>query len=120
MARVTRTRRLPADEHARERLRAAQQRESAAVAAVYAANDNVAAAQRRLAEAIVAHEHTINDATKRLQHAQAELVAVSGLDRAALLLAEPKTALRAACKTANDRPSSTVSTGRTADGAANR
>jgi hypothetical protein len=95
MPRVTRR---PLDERARARLREAQRAESDAVAAVQSASANREGARAKLDAVIVKHQVAINGADHALSKAQAQLVSVSGIERAALLLEQPVTALRAAVR----------------------
>lgn len=84
----------PADPRTRERVRQAQAVETRAVAAVCAAEAKVAkvTAQRDKARAVA--DAWVAGASARLDAARAELAAVSGVDRAALLLGIGKTELR--------------------------
>lgn len=88
--------RRPMDTQARERLRAAQQAETTAVAVVFSA-------QAALEEAVARRERTVAAATVAVTTAEAELgaaraalVEVSGLERAAVLLGTSKAELRKA------------------------
>jgi len=86
--------RLPRDVHARERLREAQQAESGAVSAVYAASGALERAFAKREAAVAAADATVDQARAVLATAQAALVRVSGLDRAAALLGSTKVELR--------------------------
>jgi len=86
--------RLPRDVHARERLRDAQRAESGAVAAVYTASGALERAFAKREAAVAAANATVDRARAVLATAQAELVRVSGLDRAAALLGATKIELR--------------------------
>lgn len=86
--------RLPRDVRARERLRAAQQAEAAAVAAVVAAQEAMRRSESRHAEAIANAQARVDKARAVLTDAQAGLVRVSGLDRAAGVLGVSRAALR--------------------------
>ena len=86
--------RLPRDVRARERLRAAQQAEAAAVAAVVVAQDAVRRSEARHAAAIANTQARIDRARAVLTDAQASLVRVSGLDRSAGVLGVSRAALR--------------------------
>jgi hypothetical protein len=95
---MPRTTRRPLDERARARLRDAQKLESDAVALVHAAAIKKESAQDRLDTIIAKHQVAIGTADRALSLAQAHLVSVSGIERAALLLDEPVAALRAAVR----------------------
>jgi hypothetical protein len=99
----TRPTRRPADPRARERLREAQAAETAALAAVCAAKTKVAAAQARRTKALATAAGWVNEAATLLDAARADLAAVSGADRAALLLGIPKTELRRSLAAENSR-----------------
>ena len=73
----------PLDERARARLRDAQRVDSEAVAAVHAAAVNKESAQAKLEAVISKHQVAINEADHGLSKAQAHLVLVSGMARAA-------------------------------------
>jgi hypothetical protein len=92
--------RRPLDERARARLRDAQRVESDAVSAVHAATVVKESAQAGLDDVIAKHQGTIDEADHALSQAQAQLVSVSGIVRAALLLEQPVAALRAAVRSA--------------------
>jgi hypothetical protein len=98
---MSRASRRPLDERARHRLREAQQKESDAVAAIHAADAAKEAAQAKLDALVRQHQTQIETAEQRLNLAKAELVSVSGIERAAALLDEPVKALRAAVRAAN-------------------
>lgn len=95
---MPRTTRRPLDERARARLRDAQKLESDAVALVHTAAIKKESAQDRLDTVIAKHQVAIGTADRTLSLAQAHLVSVSGIERAALLLDEPVAALRAAVR----------------------
>ena len=96
---MTRTTRHPLDERARARLREAQRLESDAVAAVHAASVNSAGARAKLSVVIAKHQGAIDRADHALSKAQAHLVSVSGIQRAALVIDQPLATLRAAVRT---------------------
>jgi len=104
-----RTTRRPVDERARARLRDAQRVESDAVAAVHVAAVRKESAQAKLDEVIAKHRVAIDETNLALSKAQAQLVSVSGIDRAALLLEQPIASLRAAVRStrgeAREKPS---------------
>lgn len=98
--RMSSSRKKPRDPHARERLREAQAAESRAVASVYAAEAKVEAAIIKRDNARATADGWVADATDLRDQARADLVSVSGADRAALLLGLGKLELRrsvAAC-----------------------
>jgi hypothetical protein len=97
---MPRTTRQPLDERARARLRDAQRVESDAVAQVHTAVINKGVAQVKLDAVMAKHQVTIDATDHALRKAQAHLVSVSGIERAALLLELPVTALRAAVRAA--------------------
>ena len=97
---MPRATRRPLDERARTRLREAQKLESDAVAAIHAAAMSKESTQAKLDALIAEHQVAINAAEQRLCRARANLVSVSGLARAALLLELPVSALRAAVRSA--------------------
>ena len=74
--------------------------ESDAVAAVHAASVNSDSARAKLNAVISKHQGAINRADHALSEAQAHLVSVSGIERAALLLDQPVPTLRAAVRAA--------------------
>lgn len=76
----------PRDLQARERLRRAQQRESQALAAVCTAQRALDRAQGKRQAALAAADAVVEQAQTVVTDAQAGLVAVSGLERAAVLL----------------------------------
>lgn len=98
---MSRPSRRPLDERARHRLREAQQMESQAVAAVHAADTAKEAAQAKLDALVRQHQARIETAEERLNLARAELVSVSGIERAATLLDQPVSVLRAAARATN-------------------
>lgn len=85
-------------EKARERLRDAQRREVAALAAVEAAEASKERAQAKFAAAMAEPRKAVDAAGFRLACAQAALVQVSGASRAARLLDMTVTGLRAAIR----------------------
>jgi hypothetical protein len=93
----------PIDERARARLRDAQRVESDAVALVVAAEVNRERTRARLDAVIAKHQVAIEEADQALSKAQAQLVSVSGMARAALLVDQPVAALRAAVRAATGR-----------------
>jgi hypothetical protein len=97
---MPRANRRPLDERARARLRDAQRGESDAVALVHAAAINRGFAQAKLDTVIAKHQVAIDQADHALSKAQAHLVSVSGIERAALLLEQPVVTLRAAVRAA--------------------
>ena len=98
---MSRASRTPLDERARHRLREAQHKESEAVAAVHAAHAAKEAAQARLDAHVRQHHSRIETAEQRLNLAKAELVSVSGIERAAALLDLPVKVLRTAVRAAD-------------------
>lgn len=97
---------MPVNEGARERLRDEQRRESAALAAVEAALAGKQRAERKLGAALQAQQDAVDAAEHQLALARADLVQVSGLARAATLLEEPLSVLRAAARTSREADSS--------------
>lgn len=97
---MPRTTRRPLDERARARLREAQRLESDAVAAVHAASVNSDVARAKLNVIIAKHQGAISRADHALSKAQAHLVSVSGIERAALVVDQPVATLRAAVRAA--------------------
>jgi hypothetical protein len=93
----------PIDERARARLRDAQRVESDAVALVLAAEVNRERTRAKLDAVIAKHQVAIEEADHALSKAQAHLVSVSGMARAALLVDQPVGALRAAVRAATGR-----------------
>jgi hypothetical protein len=77
-------------------LRSAQADEAAAVAAVQAAVIAGEKARARFDAAVAVHQAAVDDAAAVLTHAYADLVAVSGIDRAATILDVPRTMLKTA------------------------
>jgi uncharacterized protein YigA (DUF484 family) len=90
----------PLDERARARLRDAQRVESDAVAAVHAAGIKKESVQAKLDAVVAKHRGAIDETDHALNKAQAHLVSVSGIERAALLLEQPVAALRAIVRAA--------------------
>ena len=93
----------PIDERARALLRDAQRVESDAVALVLAAELNQERTRTKLDAVIAKHQVAIDEADHALSRAQAHLVSVSGMARAALLVDRPVAALRAAVRAATGR-----------------
>lgn len=91
-----RPRSMPRDVRTRERLRAAQAAEARAVSAVCSGQNALASACRKRDHAVAAADVTVNKAEHVLAVAQANLVDISGLDRAATLLGLDKAVLRKA------------------------
>jgi len=106
---MPRTARRPLDERARATLRDAQRLESDAVAAVLAAAITKESAQAKLDEIIARHQSKIDETDQALSRTQTQLVSVSGIERAALLLEQPvatlRTAVRSARGSAREKPS---------------
>jgi hypothetical protein len=100
---MPRTARRPIDERARARLHDAQRIESDAVALVHAAELNKKRTRAELDAVIAKHQVAIDEADHALTKAQAHLVSVSGIDRAALLVDQPVAALRAAVRGATSK-----------------
>ena len=98
---MPRATRRPLDERARARLRDAQRGESDAVALVHAAVINKELTRAKLDAVIAKHQVAIDEADHRLSKAQAHLVSVSGIARAALLVDQPVATLRAAVRVAS-------------------
>ncbi len=102
MARSRSLGKFPSDLQARERLREAQAAEARAVTAVYAADAERDKAIARRDEAVAAATTVVEAADADLAAARAGLVAVSGVDRAAILLGATRSELRrAAAASAN-------------------
>lgn len=97
---MPRATRRPLDERARTRLREAQRLEFDAVAAIHVAAMRKESTQAKLDALIAEHQVAINAAEQRLCKAHANLVSVSGIARAALLLELPVSVLRAAVRSA--------------------
>lgn len=95
---MARTSGMPVGADVRERLRAAQQAETEAIAAVQKALVTEAAAQSRLDEVILRHHDQLSQAARAVQAAQASVVRTSGLERAAALLDVSSKVLRSAVK----------------------
>ena len=91
------------DERARDRLRDAQRVESDAVALVLAAEVNRERTRAKLDAVIAKHQVTIEEADHALSKAQAHLVSVSCMGRAAMLIDHPVAALRAAVRAATGK-----------------
>ena len=97
---MRRATRRPLDERARTRLREAQKLESDAIAVIHVAAMRKESAQAKLYALIAEHQVAIDAAEHGLCKARADLVSVSGIARAALLLELPVSALRAAVRSA--------------------
>ena len=93
----------PIDERARARLREAQRVESDAVALVVAAELHRERTRAKLDAVIAKHQAAIDEADHALRKAQAQLVSVSGIARAALLVDQPVAALRVAVRRATGK-----------------
>ena len=98
---MPRATRRPLDERARARLREAQRLEAEAVAEVHAASVNTESTRAKLDAIVAKHQLAIDNANHELERAQAHLVSVSGIQRAALLLEQPVAGLRAAVRSAS-------------------
>jgi hypothetical protein len=105
MTRAKTSRPNPVAESARARLRAAQEAEAAAVGAVHAAVTAREKAQAKLDAAIAQRQTALDEVATTLARAYADLVAASGVDRAALILDVPKATLKAASARAAEPPS---------------
>jgi hypothetical protein len=99
---MPRSTRRPLDERARARLRDAQRVESDAVAAVHAAAIKKESVQANLDAVVAKHRGAVGATDQACNKAQAHLVSVSGIERAALLLEQPVAALRAIVRAAAD------------------
>jgi hypothetical protein len=97
----------PSGESVRERLRLAQKREKAAIARCIASARVVAVEEKKQEEALTRHRASIAQATRLLHSAWAELVAVSGVERAAQLVGEPAAIVRTAVRAHDQRAAST-------------
>jgi hypothetical protein len=95
------TRSLPAE--VRERLRAHQEREAKVLAMVAAAATRREVAVTRRVEIVAAQDHLIQAAVAEEAAAIVELVATSGIERAASILDIPVPALRKLVKVAEHR-----------------
>jgi hypothetical protein len=95
---MTRTSGMPIGADVRERLRAAQRAESAAIAAVQRAQAIEAGARARLDEVILKHHAEVSKSARAVQAAQVAVVHTSGLERAAALLDVSPRDLRLAVK----------------------
>jgi hypothetical protein len=111
LVRAATTGRMPINAQARARLRQAQRQEAARVSDALRAASVVEQREQQLAAAIAEHEVSITEAKAALGRAQAKVVEVSGMDRAALLLDETKADLRAACSLARQAAPTTKQTG---------
>ena len=79
---------------ARERLRAQQEAEAKAVASHSAAVGRLATTTARRAEVIASQDELVTQAEVHVAVAAAEVVEVSGLERASVILGVPKGSLR--------------------------
>ena len=95
---VARTSGMPVGSDVRERLRAAQLAEAAAIAAVQKALAAEADARARLDAIILKHQAVLAKTTRAVHATQASLVGISGLERAAALLDVSRSVLRSAVK----------------------
>jgi hypothetical protein len=107
MTRAKTSRATPVAESARARLRAAQEAEVTAVAAVHTALNAGERAQAKLDAAVALRQTALDEVAATLARAYADLVAASGVDRAALILDVPKATLKAAFVRAAERPART-------------
>ena len=102
-SRSPRTIRRPRDARTRDRLVEAQQLEAHALAGVCAAQEGLSRACAKR-DAVVARANVaVEQARATVESAQAVLIRVSGIDRAALLLAVEATALRKVASSRNGR-----------------
>jgi hypothetical protein len=92
--------RRPVDGRARERMRNAQRLEAEALAGVSRMTQRLDAETAKLDRMRREREVIIARAALARSLAVAQLVETSGVDRAALLLAEPKAEIRRACRDA--------------------
>jgi hypothetical protein len=92
--------RRPVKEPARQRMREAQRLEAAALDAVMRAERRIVAAHERSRQVIAASEATVAAAHSEHAKALAELVDVSGVDRAALLVSQSAADVRKAVRAA--------------------
>jgi hypothetical protein len=93
--------RRPVKEPARQRMREAQRLEAAALDAVTRAERRIVAAYERSRQVIAASEATVAAAHSEHAKALAELVGVSGVDRAALLVSQSAADVRKAVRIAS-------------------
>jgi hypothetical protein len=93
--------RKPADPRAREHLREAQAAEAGALATVCAAEAKVASMVAKRDKARATADAWVAEASALLDTARSELAAVSGLDRAAVLLGINKNELRRSLSSAS-------------------
>jgi hypothetical protein len=99
--RSTRTIRRPRDSQTGDRLLEAQQLETEALADVCAAQEGLSNACLKRDAALAAANARVDEAQSVVEAAQAALVRVSGIDRAALLLAVDATTLRKVASSKN-------------------
>jgi len=104
MTRAKTSKANPVAESARGRLRAALAAEATAVAAVHAAVIAGEKAQAKLDTAVALRRTALDETAVTLARAYADLVAASGVDRAALILDVPKVTLKAAVASTTGRP----------------
>jgi hypothetical protein len=102
--------RQPEGQLARERLRKAQRHETQALTMVERAMTRRDRAVERLAAAQVAPQRRLEEAEQELSRARAALAEVSGVDRAATLLAEPPAVVRADLRAARAATAESTST----------
>jgi hypothetical protein len=91
---ASRTKRLPRDVRVRERMRAAQQQEGAALAGVCVAMEQLRRASARRDTVVAAATAVVDRAQAAVEAAHAEVVRISGIERAALILAMDVAELR--------------------------
>jgi hypothetical protein len=92
----------PVRNSARERMRDAQRREAAALETVTKTSARVAAEYVKMQQLCGERELSIAKAQTAHYEAVAALAAVSGIERTALLLSEPASTIRRACRVAAD------------------
>jgi endonuclease III len=95
--------RRPANEPARQRMREAQRLEAAALDAVTRAERRIVSAQERARQVIAASENTVVAAQHEHAKAMAELVGISGVNRAALLVSQSAADVRKAVRVAGSQ-----------------
>jgi len=95
---MTRSSGMPVGADVRERLRAAQRAESDAIAAVQKAEAAEADVRARLEKIILKHQAELSEAGRAVGKAQAVVVRISGLERAATLLDVHPAVLKSAVK----------------------
>lgn len=102
--------RQPESQSARDRLREAQRHEARALTMVERAMTRRDRAVERLAAAQVAPQRRLDEAEQELSRARAALAGVSGVDRAATLLAQPPAVVRADLRAARAATAESTST----------